>query len=519
MIKQIIVFVWTGVVVTAFSVSKPNIILVMPDDAGYGDYACLGNPIIKTPQVDAFKEQSMLFTQFHVSPKCGPTRASLMSGAHEFRSGVTHTILERERMNLNVVTMADMLKTAGYTTGIFGKWHLGDEAAYRPENRGFDETYIHGAGGIGQTYAGSCGDAPGNSNINPALWHNGKWEKTQGYCTDLFFGQAETWITQCVAEKKPFFAFIAPNAPHGPHVLPKEYYQQYLGNPRLSDDLAKFYGMIENIDTNFGQLRQMLDQLGISDNTLLIYLGSDNGGHRSATKIFNDGMKGEKMSPYQGGHRVPAFVRWPNGDVQEGVECDRLTAHVDLFKTFMAVSGAPETETLKEQLEGRDLMPLLQDTNAPWDDRIWISHVGSWATGMAAEFKHRECNIQNERFALVKHNELYDLKADPGQQHNVADQYPEVVAQLRKTYDAWWDSVQGDLINEDVIGPEMNPLKVAYWEQFGGEPSAAILRRMNPMNRGHQSIVDKARAKELGLSTPKKKRSKKSKKKEVNDGK
>ncbi|CAA6677808.1 MULTISPECIES: arylsulfatase [unclassified Lentimonas] len=495
-------FLSLSLVASLQAADQPNIILVMPDDAGYGDYACLGNPYIKTPTIDLFKDQSTLFTQFHVSPKCGPSRAALMSGAHEFRSGVTHTILERERMNLKMVTMADMLKTAGYTTGIFGKWHLGDDEAYRPENRGFDETYIHGAGGIGQTFSGSCGDAPGNTNINPALWHNGKWVKTQGYCTDLFFGQAEKWIQQSVAEDKPFFAFIAPNAPHGPHVLPEEYYQHYLKNPKTKK-VAKFYGMIENIDTNFGQLLKMLDEMKIADNTMVIYLGSDNGG-TAGVNIFNAGMTGKKMSPYQGGHRVPAFIRWPNGGVQEGVESDRLTAHVDLFKTFMAITGAPETEALQNQLEGRNLMPLLKDRTAEWAGRTWISHVGSWATGMADEFKHRECNIQNERFALVKHNELYDLKADPGQKHNVADQYPEVVAQFRETYDAWWDTVKGDFVNEDVIGPEMNPLKVAYWEQFGGEPDAALLKRMNPMKRSHQSIVDKARAKELGLAVPQK---------------
>ena len=170
--------------------AQPNIILVMPDDVGYGDYACLGNPIMRTPSVDAFKKQSLLFTQFHVSPTCSPCRAALMSGRHEFKNGVTHTILERERMSLKTFTLPQMLKTVGYTSGIFGKWHLGDEAAYRPESRGFDEVYIHGGGGIGQTFPGSCGDAPGNTNINPALWHNGKWEKTTGYCTDLFFAQA-----------------------------------------------------------------------------------------------------------------------------------------------------------------------------------------------------------------------------------------------------------------------------------------------------------------------------------------
>ena len=167
--------------------AKPNIILVMPDDVGYGDYASLGNPIMRTPSVDAFKKESLLFTRFHVSPTCAPTRAALLSGRHEFKNGVTHTIYERERMSLKTFTLPQMLKTVGYTTGIFGKWHLGDEEEYRPENRGFDEVYIHGGGGIGQTYPGSCGDAPDNTNINPALWHNGKWEKTTGYCTDLFF--------------------------------------------------------------------------------------------------------------------------------------------------------------------------------------------------------------------------------------------------------------------------------------------------------------------------------------------
>ena len=197
--KQTVTFIAVILLITvadliAANQAKPNIILVMPDDVGYGDYSCFGNPIMRTPSVDAFKKESLLFTKFHVSPTCAPTRAALMSGRHEFKSGVTHTIYERERMSLDTFTLPQMLKSAGYTTGIFGKWHLGDEEEYRPESRGFDEVYTHGGGGIGQTYPGSCGDAPGNTNIDPALWHNGKWVKTQGYCTDLFFEQATTWI-------------------------------------------------------------------------------------------------------------------------------------------------------------------------------------------------------------------------------------------------------------------------------------------------------------------------------------
>src|SRR5215831_55454 len=195
--------------------SRPNIIFVLTDDQGYGDLACHGNPVVKTPHLDRLHEQSVRLTDFHVSPTCAPTRCSLLTGRHEFKSGVTHTILERERMSLQATTIAEVLKSAGYTTGIFGKWHLGDEAERRPDRRGFDETFIHGGGGIGQTYPGSCGDAPGNTYFDPAILHNGRFEKTHGYCTDVFFGQALRWIDQ-VRGRKPFFAYIACNAPHVP---------------------------------------------------------------------------------------------------------------------------------------------------------------------------------------------------------------------------------------------------------------------------------------------------------------
>ncbi len=371
--------------------AKPNIILVMPDDAGYGDYACLGNPIMRTPAVDSFKKQSLLFTQFHVSPTCSPTRSALMSGRHEFKNGVTHTILERERMSLKTFTLPQMLKTAGYTTGIFGKWHLGDEEAYRPESRGFDEVYIHGGGGIGQTYPGSCGDAPGNKNIDPALWHNGRFEKTKGYCTDLFFAQAIKWMDAKRQSKQPFFAYIPLNAVHAPHVVPEEYYKQYLGKPGVNEDLAKYYGMLENIDTNFGAMLAKLKEWGIEDNTLVIYIGTDNGG-TEGMKIFNAGMKGGKGTPYQGGTRSPCFFRWPACGIKGGEECDALSAHLDIYPTLADITGATLTDDVKNQVEGRSLLPLLKDPKTAWADRTLVHHVGRW--GMA---RRRNRNTRNAR--------------------------------------------------------------------------------------------------------------------------
>ncbi len=470
-------FACSCLIETAFG-KQPNIILVMPDDVGYGDYACLGNPIMRTPSVDAFKKQSLLFTQFHVSPTCAPTRSALMSGRHEFKNGVTHTILERERMSLKTYTLAQMLKSAGYTTGIFGKWHLGDEEAYRPENRGFDEVYIHGGGGIGQTFPGSCGDAPNNTNIDPALWHNGKFEKTKGYCTDLFFNQAIQWMNTRRIAGKPFFSYIPLNAAHGPHVVPEEYYRNYVGKPGVNLETAKFFGMLENIDTNFGVMLKKLEEWKIADDTLVIYLGTDNGG-TAGVKIFNAGLRDGKGTPYQGGIRSPAFFRWPS-TIQGGAECDALTAHIDIFPTLADIVGAKLSDEVKKQIEGRSLLPLLKNPKAAWPDRTLVTHVGRWPKGKAAESKYLNCSIRNTQFTLVKNEELYDLKSDPGQTKNLITDQPDAVTALRNAYDQWWSDAQPLLVNEDVVGPKTNPFKELYWKQFGGGPDELLLKKMHP---------------------------------------
>ena len=272
--------------------ARPNIILVMPDDQGYGDLGSTGNPVLKTPHLDAFAKQSVRFTDFHVSPTCAPTRAALLTGRHEFKNGVTHTINERERLTHQATTLAQVLKKSGYTTGIFGKWHLGDEAEYQPGRRGFDEVFIHGAGGIGQTYAGSCGDAPDNSYFDPAILHNGRFEKTKGYCTDVFFNQAVKWMDEKRQARAPFLTLITPNAPHGPLHVPDEYFNRYKG--KVPDNVAKFFGMIENIDDNFGAMIKKLDEWGLTENTLVIFM-TDNGG-TAGVRIFNAGMRAGKAT-------------------------------------------------------------------------------------------------------------------------------------------------------------------------------------------------------------------------------
>ncbi|REK19548.1 MAG: arylsulfatase [Planctomycetota bacterium] len=459
--------------------SRPNIILVMTDDQGYGDLGCHGNPVIQTPNLDRMYEQSVRLTDFQVSPTCSPTRASLMTGRHEFKSGVTHTIFERERLGLHATTIAEVLNRAGYATGIFGKWHLGDEADHQPDQRGFDEVYIHGAGGIGQTYAGSCGDAPGNEYFDPALTHNGKFVKTKGYCTDLFFAQALKWIEQQSAEDGPFFAYITPNAPHGPLVSPgpqydKLYEGKTMNGKKLNEGDIAFYSMITNIDDNMGKLLERVDQLGIAGDTLVIFM-TDNGG--THTRLFSAGMRAGKGSPYEGGTHVPSFWRWP-GTLSEGVDVDALTAHIDYFPTFVELAGTETPEGVKP--DGRSLVPLLEDPGAAWADRYIFVHQGRWPKGQAEAAKFKNCAVRNSRFRLVNNRELYDLQADPGETTNVIDEHPQVVSAMREAYDAWWQEALAGMVNEDAVGPKINPVKARYWKQFGGGPDAALLERMDP---------------------------------------
>jgi arylsulfatase A-like enzyme len=472
-ILSLLPVIWAALAGSPVHAAPPNIILVMTDDQGYGDLACHGNPHLKTPHLDAFYKQAARFTDFHVSPTCAPTRSALMTGRHEFKNGVTHTIQERERMTQQAFTVAQLLKSAGYATGIFGKWHLGDEAEYQPNRRGFDEVFIHGAGGIGQTYPGSCGDAPGNTYFDPAILHNGKFEKTKGYCTDVFFNQALAWIDQRRQTGEPFFAYITPNCPHGPLDCPPEYEAPYTG--KVPPNVAKFYGMITNIDDNFGRLTAKLDEWKLAENTLVIFM-TDNG-TATGSRVFNAGMRGAKGSPYQGGTRVPALWRWPAG-FAGGRDLPQLTAHIDIFPTLAEITGAKIPAEFAGQVEGRSLLPLLKDEKAPWDDRVLVTHVGRWEKGKAQANKYSACSIRNSRFTLVNAGrmgenwELFDLVADPGESKNVLADHPEVVQELKGQLDAWWQDVTPLLVNEDVTPPAQNPFKVLYWQQFGGGPTS-----------------------------------------------
>jgi len=468
-----------GVMIMALGVSapaddlagkRPNIIFVLTDDQGFGDVSANGNPILKTPNLDRLHNEGVRFSDFHVSPACAPTRSALMSGRHEFKNGVTHTIFERERMSLKTVTIAQVLKSAGYSTGIFGKWHLGDEDAYQPEKRGFDEVFIHGAGGIGQTYSGSCGDAPGNTYFNPAIKHNGKFEKTFGFCTDVFTAQALKWI-ESVKGTTPFFCYIAYNAPHSPLSCPPQFVKPYEG--KVPANVAMFFGMIANIDANVGHLLAKLQEWGIDNNTLVVFM-TDNGG-TAGCKVFNGGRRGEKCTAWEGGTRAASFWRWPG--TLKPADVDKLTGHIDVFPTFADVAGVAVDEKLKSQVEGRSLVPLLKDPQADWAERYFVTHVGRWDKGLPPR-KFGECSIRSSRYSMVYGKsawELYDLKVDPGQDKDVAARHPDIMKAAAAAYDQWWQDVLPHLENEDAYktAPKVNPFKEQFRKQFGAEQAVA----------------------------------------------
>lgn len=467
----------------ALSGRRPNIIVILTDDQGYGDLSCHGHPVLRTPHIDRLHAEGARFTDFHVSPTCAPTRSALLTGRHEFRNGVTHTILERERLAPGAVTLAEVLRSSGYTTGIFGKWHLGDEATYRPDRRGFDETFIHGGGGIGQTFPGSCGDAPGNTYFDPAILHNGTFVKTRGYCTDVFFARALEWIDG-VRGRKPFLAWIATNAPHEPLQVRPEDEARYAGKVP-SAEAARFLGMVANIDDNVGRLLAKLEEWKLERETLVIFL-NDNGTDGGVLAGYNAGMRGKKGTAFQGGTRVSSLWRWP-GAISPG---DRrgLAAHVDFFPTLSALAGAPLEPRALAQVEGRSLVPLLEDAGSPWPDRALFTHLGRWPRGgnpSAAKFA--TCSVRTTRWRLVSpdgalepHWLLFDVLADPGESRDLAASHPEVVRDLSGRFDRWWDSVQPGLVNESAVGPRINPFKELYWKQFGGGPTPEDLRRMDP---------------------------------------
>ena len=401
---------------------RPNVVLIITDDQGYGDLGVHGNEKIRTPNLDHFAGESAGLSQFYACPVCAPTRACLMTGRYNYRTGVVDTYLGRAMMHSDEVTMAEIFKFAGYRTGIFGKWHLGDNYPMRPSEQGFEESLVHNGGGLCQP-----SDWPDNTYFNPMLKRNNEWKESQGYCTDIFFREAMQYIE--MHKDEPFFAYIATNAPHTPLQIADEYVKPYL-DMGLDETTAQVYGMVTNIDENFGRLTAKLRELKLEENTIVIFL-TDNGPQQER---YTAGLRGRKGSVYEGGIRVPFYVRW-SGVFEPGRRSDRIAAHIDVLPTLLDACGIDIPE--EAALDGRSVLPLLSGDGNAWQDRTLFFQ---WHRGDEPEL-FRSSAARNQRYKLVNGNELYDLETDRGEERNIAGEFPAIAAELRAQYEDWFRDV------------------------------------------------------------------------------
>jgi arylsulfatase A-like enzyme len=477
---------------------RPNIVLVMTDDQGYGDFSMYNNPIVKTPEIAKLAEQSQRFTNFHVDPTCSPTRSALMSGKYSLRAGVWHTVMGRHMLSDQHHTLPEMLGDAGYNTAMIGKWHLGENYPFRPQDQGFQHVLSHGGGGVGQSP-----DYWDNDQFDDTYYLNGEEKKYEGFATDIWFDEAIDYIKKQDSTKAPFFLYLATNAPHVPWRAPEDYIEPYraLG---LNNDLSNFYGMITNIDDNVARLRKTLDEENITDNTIFIFM-TDNGSvvasksdgeplnwipedvklaieAKTGKKLttLNNHMREGKASVYDGGHRVPLFISWPNGQLNAPADIDDLTSHFDLIPTILELSNVEvkdiDTDGISlvpalrkaEKLPNRSLVVTNQRVLNPDPQRPYVVMQGNWRYVHAVQ---------------TGGVELFDITTDPGQTNDISAQHPEKVIELAKVYEQWWEHATGKgtpttrpiigskhenpsrLTGMDWLSP--NTGQVPWWPGFG----------------------------------------------------
>ena len=505
---------------------RPNVILIMTDDQGYGDLPVHGNPIIKTPVLDRFAGESVEIDPFYVSPVCAPTRASLMTGRYNYRTGVTDTWLGRAMMHRDETTIAEVLRGAGYYTAIFGKWHLGDSYPMRPMDQGFGESLVHTGGGLCQPSG-----PPDNSYFSPSLLHNGKRIATNGYCSDVYVDYLLEFVRK--HQHEPFFIYLPFNCPHGPYQVSDEYKKPYddlnmrpddfpqAGHrrPDVPENTSAVYGMVQNIDDNMGRILKALDELKLAENTIVIFM-TDNGPNGMR---YDAGMKMCKGSVYEGGIRTAFFMRWP-ARLEAGRKVVQPAAHIDVMPTLLEACNVSLPKDVK--VDGRSFLPLVEGKSSEWPERTLFFQ---WHRG-DAPIRYRKFAARAGDYKLVQPSdrvtadanpedvkfELYDMESDPLEMKDIAGENPDIVADLRKQYESWLADVSRDhgyeapriligteaepeviLTRQDWRGPEASwaPKSLGHWEL--AVPQEGSFRVTIDLDRPKQSATVRLRIQTL----------------------
>lgn len=399
----------------------PNVILILTDDQGIGDLSCHGNPWLKTPNLDDFYEEAVRMTDFHVSPLCTPTRAAIMTGRYPINNGAWATYKGRDALSEGTVTTAEIFRKNGYKTGIFGKWHLGDNYPVRATDCGFEVAIHHKAGGVGE-----LSDYWGNNYFDDIYYVNNEPKQFEGYCTDVWFTEAMKFIEE--NKEMPFFIYLPTNAPHGPWYVDEDYaapYKELEGDSIVS---ANFYGMIASIDENFGKMDRFLKETGLDKNTILIFMtdnGSSGGISRDGKVGYNYGFRGMKGAKTEGGHRVPFFIRWPDGKIEGGSDIKELAAHIDILPTLAGLCDLNLPDNL--ELDGVDFSTLLRGENNPLKERtVFVHHNQDWRPPMDIG---QTC-IMHKGMRLVNGKEFYNVENDRYQMENLAQDNRLIITSL-----------------------------------------------------------------------------------------
>lgn len=453
--------------------AKPNVIVVMTDDQGYPELSVHGNPILQTPHLDRLHGQSIRLEDYHVSPMCAPTRGQLMTGLDAARNGAINVSSGRALLRPELPTIANFFGDAGYATGLFGKWHLGANYPFRPEDRGFDE-----ACWFPSSHIGSVPDYWGNDYFDDTYVNNGKWKQYKGYCTDVFFEEGMSFMKQAARDDKPFLAIIMPNTPHGPLVAKDEDEAKILKileqpefanmDRALKTRLADYLGMIINIDDNMGTMMKFLEDEGLRDDTIITFQ-TDNGSTHGPL-YYNAGMRGSKTELWEGGHRVPFLISWPNGGLLKPQDIHGLTQVQDILPTLLDLCDIPRDA----KFDGMSLASIFRGKAVVPEDRMLVINYSrmpgfvNYPTPFAQTLMQRNLGeVLWKRWRLLEDRELYNLETDPLQQTNVIDKHPKVLAKMRNRLDNWWADVgpNANDVQRVIIGSEHeNPSRLTGCE-------------------------------------------------------
>ena len=458
-------------------IARPNVLIIMTDDQGYPELSVHGNPVLQTPNLDILHGQSIRLSDYHVTPMCTPTRGQLLTGMDAARNGAVNVSSGRALLRPEIPTIANYFSDAGYFTGVFGKWHLGANYPFRPQDRGFEESVWYPSSSIPSVPA-----YWGNDYFDDVYTHNGKEQRYKGYCTDVFFSEAKRFMLDSLRKKKPFLCYLATNTPHGPFIPKDEDRKaiaQILESPKfdhleenIKRRLSLYLGMIRNIDWNMGKLMKFLDENNLSENTILLFQ-TDNGSILGP-QYFNAGMRGKKTQIWEGGHRVPCFIRWPSGGLGKPRDIEGLTQVQDVLPTLLELCEIEIKNVNGQKFDGMSLASIIKDKKKVPEDRMLVINY-SRMPGFSnypspysqTQMRADQSAVLWKRWRLLENRELYDLKSDPMQKNNIIGNHPKVVAKMRRHLYSWWDTVKHLANNPQriIIGTKYeNPTKLSATE-------------------------------------------------------